>query len=405
MVDPVERRRQIRVKRPPPGRAGALAHLVDGLDRVMAATAGPEPVRPRLEPCLPLWLQRVRRQRLQRPVGDHRNAERAPFSRAAPLRDIHPPDRTGHPRSGPVLHPIGQVHLGRRGHHHRPVDARRLAASIELGHPPHAHQRVGAGPEHQLLQVADPFEVPRLRRREDPLPQTPYGLLGCPPAHSVPARRTVLRSVHHHRGVQLAHRFRCPCSSSLSRAHLTASAPFRARAPARYPASYPGRPAEGQPSCPGFLPPFGRRHSLLGHPVPARELGLPYGRLTGRHQVAGPGRGFHVPHLRDTTGVGALSTPGTAVLSRPDAVPGQRLPLPSGQSLHPAPASHRGATHHEASTRVHAIHPSGLPLACDPRMGREALGLSPVLRTPPLPAAHDRAGPGVSTRPELRRPT
>jgi len=37
-----------------------------------------------------------------------------------------------------------------------------------------------------------------------------------------------------------------------------------------------------------------------------------------------------------------------------------------------------------------------------PRMGREPLGLSPVLRTPPLPAAHDRAGPGVSTRPELR---
>jgi hypothetical protein len=56
---------------------------------------------------------------------------------------------------------------------------------------------------------------------------------------------------------------------------------------------------------------------------------------------AGPGRGFHVPHLRDTTGLGALSTPGTVVLSWPDAVPGQRLPLLSGQSLHPAAASHR----------------------------------------------------------------
>ena len=39
--------------------------------------------------------------------------------------------------------------------------------------------------------------------------------------------------------------------------------------------------------------------------------------------------------LRDTAGVGASSTPGTAVPSWPDAVPGQRLPLPSGQSLRP----------------------------------------------------------------------
>jgi hypothetical protein len=45
--------------------------------------------------------------------------------------------------------------------------------------------------------------------------------------------------------------------------------------------------------------------------------------------------GFPRSALRDTTGVGASSTPGTAVLSRPDAVPGQRLPLPSGQSLSP----------------------------------------------------------------------
>jgi hypothetical protein len=74
---------------------------------------------------------------------------------------------------------------------------------------------------------------------------------------------------------------------------------------------------------------------LSGHPVPARELGLPHGRLTGHHLVPGPGRGFHVPHQRDTTGMGASSTPGTAVLSWPDAVPGQRLPLLSGQSLPP----------------------------------------------------------------------
>ena len=114
---------------------------------------------------------------------------------------------------------------------------------------------------------------------------------------------------------------------------------------------------------------------LPGHPVPAREPGLPHGRLTGRQRGARTRTGFPRSALRDTTGVGASSTPGTAVLSRPDAVPGQRLPLPSGQSLHPAPTSHRGATHHEASTEVHAIHPSGLPLACSPRMEREPSGV------------------------------
>jgi hypothetical protein len=46
--------------------------------------------------------------------------------------------------------------------------------------------------------------------------------------------------------------------------------------------------------APGFLPPFGHRHPLPGHPVPARDLGLPHGRLTGHHPAPGPGRGFHV---------------------------------------------------------------------------------------------------------------
>jgi hypothetical protein len=39
-----------------------------------------------------------------------------------------------------------------------------------------------------------------------------------------------------------------------------------------------------------------------GHPLPAGDLGLPCGRLTGRCRTPS---GFHVPHVRDTTGVGA----------------------------------------------------------------------------------------------------
>ena len=51
-----------------------------------------------------------------------------------------------------------------------------------------------------------------------------------------------------------------------------------------------------------------------------------------------------------------------------------------------------GALLHEASTRVQAIRPSALPLACSSRMEREPLGFPLELRTPPLPAAHVEGG-------------
>ncbi len=47
MADPAGRRRQVRVEYPGPARGGtaaALARLEDGLDRVMAAPAGPEAI-------------------------------------------------------------------------------------------------------------------------------------------------------------------------------------------------------------------------------------------------------------------------------------------------------------------------------------------------------------------------
>lgn len=53
---------------------------------------------------------------------------------------------------------------------------------------------------------------------------------------------------------------------------------------------------------------------------------------------------------------------------------------------------------HEASTRVQAIHPSGLPLARHSRMERERLRLSPELRTPPSRATHVGAGTGHQAR-------
>jgi len=191
--------------------------------------------------------------------------------------------------------------------------------------------------------------------------------------------------------------------SSLSRAHLTRVSAL----------SGPGiSPVSGQLSktagggashhCPGFLLPFGCRHWLVGSSCSRSGTG-PSLRSAYRARYARTRTGFPRSALRDTTGVGALSTPGTAVLSRPDAVPGRRLPLSSGQSLHPAATSHlRGLRFTRHQRRFTRFTRPACPSPVTTRMGRAALGLSPVLRTPPLPATHDRAGPGVSTRPELR---
>ena len=181
MTEPVECRLQVRVQYPQP--AGILAGCrgVDGHDRVMAAPARPEPVGSRLEPGLPLGFQRVHRQGLKRPVGDHGNPE--PAAAPVALGHIHPPDGTGPPRGRAALEPGGQVGLLPAREHDAPVDPGRLAASVDLRHPPHAHQSVAAGPEHQLLQTADLLQVPGLRCREDPPPQPPYVLLGLAPVH------------------------------------------------------------------------------------------------------------------------------------------------------------------------------------------------------------------------------
>ena len=50
---------------------------------------------------------------------------------------------------------------------------------------------------------------------------------------------------------------------------------------------------------------------LLGNPVPAEDFHPPHGRPTRRvpKHPPGPRRGFHVPHTRITTGLGALFTP------------------------------------------------------------------------------------------------
>ena len=94
MADAVERPGQIRVEHPQSLRARALDDLIDRFDRVVAATAGPKPVGPRLEPRLPLGLQRVDDPCLVAPVERSRESLMGAAC-GSRLGDVHPPDRQG----------------------------------------------------------------------------------------------------------------------------------------------------------------------------------------------------------------------------------------------------------------------------------------------------------------------
>ena len=179
-------------------------------------------------------------------------------------------------------------------------------------------------------------------------------------------------------------------------AHLTTSAPFRVRAYAHIrPVNRDGRrrashdvPVSCRLSATGIrflviLCPLGNWAFLtVGLPVllPGPD---PDGVATFRAHELRPGwvpslpRGLRCPHGRQV-------------------IPGRRTPPCSGPSLYPRPATHHRrlliTRHHQGFT---VVHPSGLPLACDPRVEREPSGLSPELHTPPSPAAHVGVGTGI----------
>jgi hypothetical protein len=157
---------------------------------------------------------------------------------------------------------------------------------------------------------------------------------------------------------------------------------------------------KGALTCPGFPLRFRCRHSLFGHPVPAGELGLPCGRLTG-------------PTVRAPTGVATFRTlklrPGRApsiargrgALSRPTTIIGLRLAYLNAVSLHRATASIDARlcfTSHQP--RVHTntpVRPSPRPTPPD---GTRASSAFPELRTPRLLAAH--VGAGTDHRARIR---
>ena len=361
MIDAVECRRQIRVKSPEPFRVPSLDYLVNRLDRVVAATAGPEAVGLRLEPCLPFGLQCVFHPCLQHAISYHRNLERAPFS--IRFRDEYPLDGTSMPRLGMALHPICQRRLSVGGRNDLPVDTRRLAASIVLRDPPHADQRVSAGPEHQFLQTADLLQVPRLARREDPLPQALYVPLHGTPRNSVPVHRSARRSVHvggNRLGVQLALRFQRSYQVCLTGSPGPRQLPCgpgiasRIRPVMREIAG--GQRLAFPVSC--CLSAAGVR--FLDHPVPLGISAFLAVGLPGSASCCpGPQPGFPCSaRMRYDRGGCSLCPGGDGVLPARRACPDRHLPLSSGQPLHPArhfpPARIRS---HETSARVQCHSP------------------------------------------------
>ena len=132
--------------------------------------------------------------------------------------------------------------------------------------------------------------------------------------------RGVVRSARKAASVSSAGPFTAACAAAsnlsvgagvvvifFSLAYLTASARFRAGPQGSVFGRLCGTAAwRGQPSCPGFPLRFRRRHSLLGHPMPAEELGSPHGRLIGHPRWSRPLRSWQP---RPSPGEGQVGLP------------------------------------------------------------------------------------------------
>ena len=280
--------------------------------------------------------------------GVRRNPQWTPLP--VRFRDVNTPDRAGLPRRPLTVNIHRQCRLGRGGQRPLPVNTRRHASCIALRDPPHADQRVGARAEHQLLQIADPLKVPHLRRREDPLTQTPYVILSGAPVHSVPLQHNVLRSVHHdgapndgshslpHHGAQLALRFRSHAHRCFTDSPNPRQHPFGSGI-RPYPAGYAGRPVKDRSQRLGFPLPFSRRHLLLGLSY-ARWGSRPSSRSAYRTATGPDLNGVITFHLYETRPGRVPPQPRERRCSH-DRInaSGRRLPLLNGQFLHPGTAT------------------------------------------------------------------
>jgi hypothetical protein len=158
-----------------------------------------------------------------------------------------------------------------------------------------------------------------------------------------------------------------------------------------------------------FLLPFGHRHSLLGHPVPALEFGLPHGRLTStpvRDRVRRTGRGFHVPHAQDTAGVGRPLHPGDSgvhtAVTNSTAAACRISATASLPARHPIPTRTVLLTRHQRGFPISRPMPS-LPLTCDPQSEQEPLGFPVSFAPSRYQPRTSRWGRPLDTDPKSRR--
>lgn len=167
---------------------------------------------------------------------------------------------------------------------------------------------------------------------------------------------------------------------------------------ARYPASYPIPPPEGERHYAARFPAAFRPPALASWAILFPPGVRPSSRSVHRTIRSGPGRGFHVPHAQDPAGVGAATYPGAAVFTRPVRC-----------SRSPPAASHRPALHpgpapiHPRLTLTRRIGGSltftrpAFPSPTPPDGSKVASASTPGLRTPPFPATHARVGTGHRT--------
>jgi hypothetical protein len=164
------------------------------------------------------------------------------------------------------------------------------------------------------------------------------------------------------------------------------------------------------PALSGLLPALPGVSRTRLPPASIRPLRRPNGEVVSPPHGHKAPRGARFPRstLTSYDRVGCPLYPGDRRCS-PDRMPcpASSCHIPAATSLHSARhIPSRGAPFYEASTKVHAIHPSGLPLTRDPRDGTRTPSAFPSgfaprryqQRTP-------RAGPGSKHAPGTTPPT
>ena len=160
---------------------------------------------------------------------------------------------------------------------------------------------------------------------------------------------------------------------------------------------------------PGFLLPFGRRHSLLGPScarcgvqLSSRSAYRRRRRQRRRRRPAGPQRGCRVAHEQDAIEQGAPFTPRTVVRSRPAAIlrpapAASQRPVPTAPLEHPIGGGHL----HEASSGVHSRSPiTPTAAGCPREAGKHHAPRRSSPRPPPPDgtAAASASTPGFAPR-------